>query len=537
MGRLRNLPFRFRIALLSAAISGAVLFGFGIAAGLWLRHERFAALDREIRALAYRHPGWMNNQANYERLGNAIEFIFGDEKKGQLILATLTTQGAVRFKSAAWPPDLNPATLDLELEDERHTAAGAPAVVSTSTPATSAPSPAESSIATRHATSESEGGPPRRGWGFGPGPGPGHGANRGRSAGLAEGLFTKIPRFITMPTAKTTWRLGILGDAEDRLVIGLDCAEMREEMRRMLWGFGFTLPAALGLIGAGGWWVAGRALRPLRRVADAAERVTARGLDQRLPQSTEDPEIQRLIAVLNRMMDRLESSFRQATRFSADASHELKTPLAVMQAELEQALQHSAAGSQEQQTFASLLEETQRLKTITRSLLLLSQADSGQMPLSPAPVDLSAEMDVLLADAQVLAEAAGLSLESQILPGARTLADRVLLRLALSNLVENAIHYNEPSGKVRVTLQSTGSRLELEIRNTGPGIRTEDQAHVFDRFHRGAEARHRRRDGLGLGLSLAREIILAHHGDVVLLRSAPGETAFRVTLPAGPQNT
>ena len=150
-----------------------------------------------------------------------------------------------------------------------------------------------------------------------------------------------------------------------------------------------TLPAALLLVGGGGWLVAGRALRPLKTIAQTAERVTARGLDQRIPVSDEDPEISRLIQVLNGMMDRLEASFNQATRFSADASHELKTPLAIMQGELENAVQAAEPGSPAQQVFSNLLEETQRLKTITRGLLLLAQADAGRLKLALEDVDLS----------------------------------------------------------------------------------------------------------------------------------------------------
>lgn len=516
---------RLRIALLSAAISGVVLIGFGVAAWIWLSHERQAALDREIRALAYRHPGWMNNQANYERLGSAIEFIFGEERKGRLILASLDAGGTVRFRSAGWPLQIDPAALDLRLTEAPRSdgTGGIPSADSDDLlPVDVAPS------ATNRA-----GEAYRRGAGSGPGPGFGRGRGRGRAGAAADALFTKTPRFLSVRTPATTWRLGILGNETDRLVVGLDCAEMIAEMGRMRLAFGLALPVALGLIGAGGWLVAGRAVRPLRRITETAERVTARGLDQRIPASAGDPEIERLVGVLNRMMDRLEASFRQATRFSADASHELKTPLAVMQGELEQALQLAEEGSRDQRTYASLLEETQRLKTITRSLLLLAQADSGQLPLSPSRWNLSEELEAIVADARVLAESASLELDSRIAPAQPVVADRVLLRLVISNLLENAIHYNEPGGRVRVELRSRAASLELEVLNSGPGIPSAEQSLIFERFHRGGEARQRRREGMGLGLSLAREIVVAHRGELVLVRSVPGETVFRVLIPCG----
>jgi two-component system heavy metal sensor histidine kinase CusS len=519
--KLPPLPFRLRIALLSAVISGVVLVGFGLGAWWWLNHQRLDSLDREIRALAYRHPGWMNNHANYERLGSAIEFIFGEARKNQLVLLAMSAAGEVRFQSAHWPPELEPASLDLNLLDDPD---GHPEV--------------EAEFPSTHVASESPEASPHRGGGAGRagggrrlGLGPGAGGERSGVGAQTTGLFTKRPRFLTVRTATHVWRLGILGNAQDRLVVGLDAGEMDGELARMRNGFLVALPVALTLIGWGGWLVAGQAVLPLRSIARAAERTTARGLDQRIPVSGEDPEIDRLITVLNRMMDRLQASFRQATRFSADASHELKTPLAVMQAELEGALQETEDGSKHQQLLASLLEETERLRTIMRRLLLLAQADSGQLPLSPERLELSNEMETIAADARILAEAADVQWEVQIPPDIVVSADRVLLRLAISNLLENAIHYNETGGRVDVVLEATPAGAILRISNTGPGIPLEERDRIFERFHRGTEARGRRREGMGLGLSLAREIVLAHQGDLVLEAAGPARTVFAMSLP------
>lgn len=519
------LSFRLRIAILSSAISGLVLVGFGLVAWVWLNHERLASLDREIRALAYRHPGWMSNRSNYERLGSAIEFIFGEDRKSQLVLLVLGADGVARFQSTHWPPEIDPASLDLELLDDPAVESGVGTVSASTGPSASNDEPLD------------EPGPHPgggAGWGGGGrrlGPGPGGGGGRGVGDPAASGMFTKIPRFFTVRTSTRGWRLGILGNARERLVVGLDCSEMNAELGRLRTGFLLALPLALALIGLGGWLVAGQALRPLRSIARAAEQMTARGLDQRIPVSREDSEIDRLITVLNRMMDRLQASFRQATRFSADASHELKTPLAVMQGELEGALQSAENGSQQQRVYASLLDETQRLKLITRSLLLLAQADSGHLPLCPETVALSDELELLAADARILAEAAELEWTSRISPGVVACVDRALLRSAVSNLVDNAIHYNQPGGRVELTLEATADRLILRVSNTGPGIPPEERPHVFDRFHRGNEARSRRREGMGLGLSLAREIVLAHQGELILAESGSGLTVFRLTLP------
>jgi signal transduction histidine kinase len=267
-------------------------------------------------------------------------------------------------------------------------------------------------------------------------------------------------------------------------------------------------------------------------ISETAERVTARGLDARIPVFNEDPEIARVIQVLNRMMDRLETSFRQATRFSADASHELKTPLAVMQGELENALQAAAPGSTEQQLFSNLLEETQRLTTITRSLLLLAQADAGQLRLALEPLNFSTELEGMIEDARVLAADSRLTFDTHIQPGIRVQADRALLHTALFNLISNAIKYNTPDGKIAIWLESRGDQTILTIGNSGPGIPTGDQTKVFERFYRVDQAKAPRVDGIGLGLSLAREIVRAHGGELVLKESRPGWTCIALTLKA-----
>jgi two-component system heavy metal sensor histidine kinase CusS len=360
------------------------------------------------------------------------------------------------------------------------------------------------------------------------GPGAGRGFGPGRRRGPV--VFTKVPRFFTARTGDTAWRLGVMGNDQLRLVVGLNFDQVTADLQRMGKVFLVTLPVALLLVGGGGWLVAGRALRPLRTIAQLAEHVTARGLDQRIPLSREDPEITRLIRVLNGMMDRLEASFRQATRFSADASHELKTPLAIMQGELENALQAAAPGSSEQQVFSNLLEETQRLKTITRSLLLLAQADAGQLKLALEQVDLSALLESLIEDARILAARLNLRFDLNLQPGIQVQADGALLQMALLNLLRNAVEYIEPGGSVGVTLAARNERVELSLCNTGPGIPAAEQGQVFDRFYRADRTRQDGTDGLGLGLSLAREIIHAHHGTLVLQESRPGRTCFSLTL-------
>lgn len=495
---MKPLPFRLRIALLSAAISGGVLLTFGVAGWYLLHRERVEALDREIRALAYRHPGWMGGRASFDRLASTIEFVFGEDRKEQLILLVADASGQIRYRSAHWPEQVVVAPTDLQLADDP-------------TPTTTTTSP--------------------RNLGRGPPWAAGLSGGSGRGGSRPLPTFAKLPRFWTVRTGTATWRLGVLGAGEDRLVLGLDCAGLHRELARVRNAFLLALPFVLLAIGGGGWWVAGRALRPLRSITRVAEGMTARGLDQRIAASGEDPEIARLIRVLNGMMDRLETSFRQATRFSADASHELKTPLAVMQGEIEAALQAAAPGSREQQAFVELLEQTQRLKTITKSLLLLAQSDAGRLSLTPTRIDLSAELDVLVEDLEILATDVRLRIERQFPAELRVEVDWPLVRQAVTNVLQNAVRYNEPGGWVRLALEEREGEAVLEVCNGGPGIPEADQPRLFDRFFRGDAARGRTAQGAGLGLSLAREIVRAHGGTLELKESRLGQTCFRLVVP------
>jgi heavy metal sensor kinase len=491
--------FRFKIALLSAAIAGLVLVLFGILA-LWvIKDQKTETLDTRIRSLGGRQPGWLSQRQDFQRFEQSLSCVFGEGGEGSpFILQVRAADGTRLHQSGGWPEDLPESALKRPLRD----------------------APADDRNESTADDAESS---PGRGWG---------GRGRGMGPGGGQAMrFTKIPEFMTLQTQDRSWRVGRLGGDDFTLIIGLDATPTLAEIRQLQIAFLLALPVALGLVGIGGWIVAGRALRPLRMISETAADVTSAGLDRRIPVSNEDPEIRRLIDTLNEMMDRLERSFRQATRFSADASHELKTPIAIMRGELENALHDAAPGSREQKLLGSLLDETQRLAGITRSLLLLSRADAGQLVPAIEEIDLSRMLPELLEDTEVLAASAEIELQAQITPGIRVMADPLLLRSALLNVLTNAVKYNEPGGFIHVDLQADGHEAQIRIANSGPGIPAEEQALIFDRFQRADRSRERRIDGIGLGLSLTREILHAHQGGVELGESRPGLTRFVIRLP------
>jgi len=290
------------------------------------------------------------------------------------------------------------------------------------------------------------------------------------------------------------------------------------------------LAVVLLLVAGSSWLVAKRALRPVAMLTQTVEQVTAQGLDQRIPTMTHEQEFNRLVTVFNEMLARLETSFQQATRFSADASHELKTPLARLQMELEQALENAPSDSPQQEIYSSLLDEISRLKAIVQKLLLLSLADAGHLQLQLQPVDLSAMLTNVVEDCQAQTEA--LKIESLISPGIQVNADADLLEQALQNLASNAVKYNHDGGVVQFELQLEADHVLIRVANTGSQIPTADRDRIFERFYRADPARSGRVEGTGLGLSLAREIVRAHGGDLSLETSDDDFTRFAINLPA-----
>ena len=295
--------------------------------------------------------------------------------------------------------------------------------------------------------------------------------------------------------------------------------------RNFLLAFGLSI---LGVI-AGSWLLAWRVLKPVDSLIDAVEQITAQDLQQRIAKQHEGDEFSRLTDAFNEMLERLERSFNHATRFSADAAHELKTPLTILQGQLDQALQEAPDGSPLQQNLGRLLDEVQRLKVIIRRLLLLSLADAGRIRVNLSPIRLDTLLEQVIEDVEILAPS--LKLIAEIAPNTWVDGDEALLQQAIQNLVNNAIKYNVPGGTIRFQLFRHGEALRFAIANTSEGIPEAERRQVFRRFYRADPARSRKVDGVGLGLSLSREIVRAHQGKLWLADALDGWVMFVMELP------
>lgn len=326
------------------------------------------------------------------------------------------------------------------------------------------------------------------------------------------------------------WRIAAVRVPFRQVAIAVSLQSINQEMLVIAQIFGVAIPGTLLLVWVGAWGLSGTALSPVRHLTRTMQQITVTGLNRRLSVETNDVEFWELIAVFNQMLERLERSFQQASRFSADAAHELKTPLAILQGELEQALQQAEMGSPLQQTLGSLLDEVRRLSGIVRKLLLLSLADAGQMKIQKVTVNLSEMLGVMLEDVEL--SAPHLDVNAEILPDLYVEGDRDLLMQVLQNLTSNAIKYNLPQGWLHIQTWREDTRIGVAIRNASQTLPERDRDRLFDRFYRGDPARTRTVEGLGLGLSLCQEIVRIHNGDLRLDSTRNGQTTFILQLNA-----
>jgi signal transduction histidine kinase len=306
-----------------------------------------------------------------------------------------------------------------------------------------------------------------------------------------------------------------------------DESDLGEIFRIIFW---CGVPATLLALG-GGWWMMRRALAPVAALTRAAERVNEHNLGDRLPQTGNGDELDRLTEVFNAMTERLNQSFARIREFTLHASHELKTPLTVMHGELETALQHGALPAAQREQLESELDEVQRLAKIVDGLTLLTKADAGQIALAREPVRLDELVREACTDAQSLARSQVIQVSLAACEELTVTGDRHRLRQLLLNLSDNAIKYSQRKGAVTLSLRRMADTAEVAIANTGPGISAEILPRVFDPFFRGDTSHSHAVEGCGLGLSIARWITNAHGGTLQITSEPDRLTTATVRLP------
>lgn len=284
---------------------------------------------------------------------------------------------------------------------------------------------------------------------------------------------------------------------------------------------------AFGL--GGGWWLTSRAIRPVEDISAAASRISAGNLSERIAGADADNELGRLAGVLNSTFSRLEGAFAQQKQFTADASHELRTPITVLISEAQTTLSRERSATEYRETVEACLEAAQQMRQLTESLLALARFDAGQEPLKRERFDLSQEVRKCIELIRPLAAKHHVRIHCELVP-TPCLGDPERLRQVFTNLLTNAIYYNREGGEMRAaTLPENGSAV-LTVNDTGIGISAEDLPHVFERFYRADKSRSRAEGRSGLGLAISKAIVDAHGGRIEVTSQPGAGTAFTVRL-------
>ena len=305
-------------------------------------------------------------------------------------------------------------------------------------------------------------------------------------------------------------------------------------IRKSLSGFKRNMLAAFPIVlvlgSLGGWILARKSLSPIGYIVSKTQSITTKNLNERLIQRRTHDEMDDLIRTINEMIARLEDSFKRMAEFTADASHELKTPICAMRGEAEVLLSKGRKAEEYQEGLGHFVERFDQLNRMINDLILLSKSDSSQVEVKMNPV----RLDLLINDMgdlfQVLAEQKKISLNIDPLQETMVMGDKTRLQQLLTNLIDNAIKYT-PEGTVRISMERNKEGVQVKISDTGIGIFKEEQEKVFKRFYRVDKSRSKETGGVGLGLSLAEWIAHAHHGKIEVESEPNKGSIFTLWLP------
>ncbi len=358
-----------------------------------------------------------------------------------------------------------------------------------------------------------------------------------REAGEGR-LVTTDQEFQGLPIRSLYYPLERMGPAHARhvLQVAAPLGARHEILRGLAWLLaGITLTVGLATF-AGGWWLGGRMVRPVDEIIDQAETIQAGTLGRRITVHADTREYERLIEVLNRLLARLDDAFASQRRFTADASHELRSPLTVLKGEIELALRRDREAEEYRRVLESNLEEVDRLARMAEELLTLARSDSGALEPRYQATDVAARTEQLIDRLRAAAAAKQVTLEFHGERRVEVLIDPILLDQLVWNLAENAIKFTPSGGRVDVAVRRDGRNVSVEVRDTGPGMPPDATELVFDRFYRVDSARTANgASGTGLGLSIVRAIAEAHGGRAYAENLPNGGALFRVLIPVTPE--
>ena len=310
-----------------------------------------------------------------------------------------------------------------------------------------------------------------------------------------------------------------------------DLGDIQETLKNLRFTLLLLIPSGIVFSALGGYWLSGKALAPVDRITRMAWAIEASSLDQRLPYPGVEDEIGRLVETLNRMIERLEHAFSAMKRFTADASHELRNPLATMRNTIDVVLEQPRTAAEQQAALESLGEDVDRLRKIVEDLLLLAKADTGRLVMEKETVRLDLLAQALTETYQPRAQERALSLDVEVSGPAEVCGDERWLYQLLSNLLDNALKFTPPGGRVMVAVFTPPETVRLLVRDTGPGVPEESLERIFERFYQ-TDPSQTHTHGAGLGLAITAWIAESHGGRISVSNNLGGGACFTVELPA-----
>ena len=358
----------------------------------------------------------------------------------------------------------------------------------------------------------------------------------GRQWGVSDPAPAGVPRPDQMPGPPVFRSRGVFRECfhdtpnGECVLVGRDIGDEVAGIRSTAWLLAGAGGAVLVFGLAGGWWIAARALQPIAQISATAKKISGGDLGQRIPPADSESELGRLSSDLNHTFARLQAAFARQSQFTADASHELRTPVAVILTQTQTALSRERSAAEYRDCIEACQRSARRMRGLIESMLLLARFDSNEKTEDRECCDLARIAKESIELLKPLAYEKSVVFAVDAMP-AHCSGNAVQLAQAVSNIVSNAIQYNRPGGSVRVTVRPEGDKVVLSVSDSGHGIPPGDLPHIFERFYRADKARTNTRGHSGLGLAITKAIIEGHGGAIDVVSEPDTGTTFTVRLP------